>query len=317
MGETKTNPGYTIQNSQAGQNAARLIKEAKEAKAAASASAGAGAKPVVKTVGAVAGAVGGVAGAGVGVGVDLIVGGMQIADTVQRNDSSGQKAYKITGDVIGIGVNIATGIISGPAMFAIIFFQVCGAILDAAWNPFKNYFNSDLETIRLGMINSLKDQLRVSNLHYPIETKPDILSSLDDKNSAQYKEFIDFSDTYLADRGLIMSEDVRAEEEYFLALQTLKRQRKLYRIDENGDLVMQDPNISATSLDIFSSDTNNNLLIMALAARYRRSGQADTTDTTDTTGTTDTTDINYITGAFIISVLFLIFFFLSIFIASI
>lgn len=315
MGETKTNPGYTIKNSQSGQNAARLIKEAKEAKeakaaASASASAGAGAKPVVKTVGAVAGAVG-------GVGVDLIVGGMQIADTAQRNDSSGQKAYKITGDVIGIGVNIATGFISGPAMFVIIFFQVAGAILDAAWNPFKNYFNSDLETIRLGMINSLKDQLRVSNLHYPVETKPDIILSLGDKNSAQYKDFIDFSNTYLADRGLIMSEDVRAEEEYFLALQTLKRQRKLYRIDENGDLVMQDPNISATSLDIFSSDTNNNLLIMALAARYRRSGQADTTDTTDTTGTTDTTDINYITGAFIISVLFLIFFFLSIFIASI
>lgn len=267
-------------------------------------------KSAGKSVGRVVAKVGGAAGVA-GIGVDIVMGGMQIADTAQRNDSSGQKAYKITGDVIGIGVNIAAGFL-GPIGLVITVLQICGAILDAAWDPFKNYFNSDLETMRLGIIDSLKLAYREAGMNYPIETKPDILSSLYDPNSAEYKEYKDLMDTYLADRGFITSEEVRVEEEYFLALQTIKRRRKLYRIDENGELEMQDPDIAAVAL--LDSATNNDLIMMALAAKYAKNKQRQAKPKSNLTNTAKT---NYIIGAFLISAFFLIFFFLSIFIASI
>ena len=262
-------------------------------------------KAVGKTVGAAAGST------AVGVGADIIMGGMQIADTAQRNDSSGQKAYKITGDVIGVGANVGLGFI-GPIGWAIMAVQILGSILDAAWDPFKNYFNSDLETMRLSIIDSLKVAYKEANMNYPIETKPDILASLSDPNSEESKEYTNIMNTYLADRGFITSEEVIAEEEYFLALQTIKRQRKLYRINENGELEMQDPDISAIAL--FDSATNNDLVMMALAGRYaKHKGRLNKSEE----DLSDTAKINYIIGASVISTIFLIFFFLSIFIASI
>lgn len=263
---------------------------------------------VGKAVGKTVGAAG---GAALGTGADIVMGGMQIASTAQRNDSSGQKAYKITGDVIGVGANVAIGFL-GPIGLVIMAFQICGAILDAAWDPFKNYFNSDLETMRLGIIDSLKVAYKEADMNYPIETKPDILSSLSDPNSAEYKEYINLMDTYLADRGFITSEEVRVEEEYFLALKTIRRQRKLYRTNENGELEMQDPDIAAVAL--LDSATNNDLIMMALAAKYAKNKQSQVKLKSDLTNTAKT---NYIIGAFLISAFFLIFFFLSIFIASI
>ena len=191
-------------------------------------------------------------------------------------------------------------------------FQIFGSILDGAWDPFKNYFNSDLETMRLAIIDSLKVAYKEADMNYPIETKPDILSSLSDPNSEESKEYINIMATYLADRGFITSEEVRVEEEYFLALQTIKRQRKLYRINENGELEMQDPDIAAVAL--LDSATNNDLIMMALAGKYVKNKQRQAKPESDLA---DTTKTNYIIGAFLISALFLIFFFLSIFIASI
>ena len=249
-----------------------------------------------------------------GIAADVVVGGMQIADTAQRNDSSGQKAYKITGDVVGMGMNVALNF-AGPIGWAIMAVQMIGALLDTFWDPFKNYFNSDLETMRLGIIDSLKVAYKEAGMNYPIETKPDILSGLSDRDSAEYKEYMDIMDTYLADRGFITSEEVRIEEEYFLALKTIRRQRKLYRTNENGELEMQDPDISATTtLELLDSATNNDLIMMALAAKYAKS-QAQLP--LNVGNLTDTNKTKYVIGAFLISALFLIFFFLSKFIASI
>jgi len=249
-----------------------------------------------------------------GIAADVVVGGMQIADTAQRNDSSGQKAYKITGDVVGMGMNVALNF-AGPIGWAIMGVQMIGALLDTFWDPFKNYFNSDLETMRLGIIDSLKVAYKEAGMNYPIETKPDILSGLSDRDSAEYKEYMDIMDTYLADRGFITSEEVRIEEEYFLALKTIRRQRKLYRTNENGELEMQDPDISATTtLELLDSATNNDLIMMALAAKYAKS-QAQLP--LNVGNLTDTNKTKYVIGAFLISALFLIFFFLSKFIASI
>ena len=268
---------------------------------------------VVKVSGVVGGAA---ADAAVGPAIDIVMGGIQIASSAEeQNVSGGKKAYKITGDVIGVSMNIASGFVAGPLGIAIIVFQVCGAILDAAWNPFQNYFNSDLETMRLGIIDSLKAAYKEANMNYPLETKPDILASLSDPNSEESKEYMDIMDTYLSDRGFITSEDVRIEEEYFLALKTIKRQRKLYRTNEKGELEIQDPDVAAIAL--FDSAANNDLIMMALAAKYVINKQRRAKLPLNVDDLTDTTKTNYIIGAFIISVLFLIFFFLSIFIASV
>ena len=277
-------------------------------------------KAAGKATGEAAGkAAGKVAGELLGPAIDIVMGGIQIASSAnEKNVSAGRKAYNITGDVVGIGANIAAGtgaLVGGPIAIAIVVFQVCGAILDAAWNPFKNYFNSDLETMRLGILESLKAAYKEANLNYPIETKPDILAGLSDPNSEESKEYLAIMDTYLQDRGLISSEEVRAEEEYFLALKTIKRQRKLYRTNENGELELKDPDLAAIAL--FDNAINNDLIMMALAAKYAKNKQLRAKPGSALADLSATNKINYIIGAFVISVLFLIFFFLSIFIASV
>lgn len=248
--------------------------------------------------------------------VDIAMGAVNIASHAQEaNVSGGRKAYNITGDVVGTGANIVSGmssLIGGPVAIAIMVFQLCGAILDAAWNPFKNYFNSDLETIRLAIIDQQKVAYKEANMNYPIETKPDILSSLEDPDSEQYKTYMNFVKKYLDDRGLISKEEVLAEEEYVLALKSAKRQRKLYRTNEAGELEMMNPDDAAISL--MDSATNNDLVMIALAARYgliRKRSAKPENDLSDINYT------NYIIGATVISCLFLIFFFSSIFIASV
>ena len=139
------------------------------------------------------------------------------------------------------------------------------------------------------------------------------------KNSLNVNDFQNYIDVYLnimkkylEDKGFITSEEVKAEEEYFLSLKSIKRRRKLYRTDENGELEMQDPDISAIAL--FDSAINNDLVMMALAAKYaKHKGRLNKSEE----DLSDTAKINYIIGASVISTIFLIFFFLSIFIASI
>jgi hypothetical protein len=243
--------------------------------------------------------------------IDIAFGSVEIADHAnQENVSDSMKAYNIAGDVVGIGVNIVLGLAGGPFAILIMAVQVLGGLLDAAWDPFKNYFNSDLETMRLGIIDALKVAYKEVNMNYPIETKPDILSGLYDPESEDSKEYLTTMRTYLEDRGFITKEEVIAEEEYFLNLKSMKRRRKLYRINQDGELEMQDPDLSAIAL--FDSAVNNDLIMIALAARYARSKGSKPKE-----GLSDQALTKYIIGALVISSLFLIFFFSIIFIASI
>jgi len=296
-----------IKSSRLGQTGTKAITYAKDVGKAAAATKAGG---VAIKAGKVAGKV---ASAAVGPVMDIAMGAVDIAsNATAENVDSGRKAYNITGDVVGIAANIAASLVTGPVAILIIAAQILGAILDLAWDPFKNYFNSDLETMRLGIINSLKVAYKEANMNYPIETKPDILSSLSDPNSEETKEYLNIMKKYLEDKGFITSEEVKAEEEYFLSLKSIKRRRKLYRTDENGELEMQDPDISAIAL--FDSAINNDLVMMALAGRYaKHKGRLNKSEE----DLSDTAKINYIIGASVISTIFLIFFFLSIFIASI
>lgn len=224
----------------------------------------------VGKVGAAVGKAGAIVGPALGPAGDIVAGAMAISSSVERGGSDAQKAYNITGDVVGMGLNMAPSLIgalaTGPFVIVLMVFQACGAILDAAWDPFKNYFNADLETMRLGIMDSLKIAYKEANMNYPIETKPDILKNLNDEKSQDYLDFKNYMQKYLDDRGFITSEEVIAEEEYVLNLKRLKRQRKLYRYDEDGNLEMMDPDMASVAL--LDSAANNDLIMMALAAKY-------------------------------------------------
>jgi hypothetical protein len=304
-----------VKNSKIAKSISSTAESAKDVgknigKGISSTKAGAKAAKITGDVGAAVVKAGKVVGPALGPAGDIVGGAMAISSSAEGGGSDGQKAYKITGDVVGMGLNIVAGLATGPLAIVLVVFQVCGAILDAAWDPFKNYFNSDLETMRLGIIDSLKVAYREVDMNYPIETKPDILQNLNDPVSQDYKDFQNYMKKYMDDRGFISSEDVLAEEEMVLALKSIRRQRKLYKTNENGELEMMDPDMAAVAL--FDSATNNDLIMMALAAKYaqhkKRQGKPES-DLSDTT--------NYLVVASVISIVFLIFFFSSIFIASI
>lgn len=263
----------------------------------------------VGKVGAAVGKVGTVVGPALGPVGDIVAGAMAIASS-ERGGSDTQKAYNITGDVVGTGLNIVAGLATGPFVIVLMVFQACGAILDSVWDPFKNYFNADLETIRLNIMDSLKIAYKEVNMNYPIETKPDILKNLNDEKSEDYLDFKNYMQKYLDDRGFITSEEVIAEEEYVLNLKRLKRQRKLYRYDENGNLEMMDPDMASVAL--LDSATNNDLIMMALAAKYAMTKKPKV----DSQSGSQLQDMGILITSVILFIILSIFFFSSILIAS-
>lgn len=261
-------------------------------------------------VGAAVGKVAGIVGPAVGVAGDIVAGAMAISSSAERGGTDGQKAYNITGDVVGMGLNIVAGLVTGPFVIVLMIFQACGAILDAAWDPFKNYFNADLEKMRLSIVDSLKIAYKEANMNYPIETKPDILQNLNDEKSQDYTDFRNAMQKYLDDRGFITSEDVIAEEEYVLNLKRLRRQRKLYRYDEDGNLEMMDPDMA--SIALLDSATNNDLIMMALAAKYAMTKKPKV----EPQSASQLQDMGILITSVILFIILGIFFFSSILIAS-
>ena len=223
--------------------------------------------------------------------VDIAVGTMDVIASANVNNTAGQKAYDITGDIVGIAANLAMDFVAGPLVLVVIFIQICSALLDSVWDPFKGYFNADLETIRKSIKQSLKDAFAGNlGVNYPIETKPDLLSNLGDTSSQDFKDFLAYQKKYLDDRGFITKEDVIAEEEYVLNLKRLKRQRKLMRYDENGNLQMMDPNLAA--IPLLDSSVNNDLIMMAIAAKYALDKKQEAKQPSITTPSLTTPPIN-------------------------
>lgn len=241
--------------------------------------------------------------------IDTTSGAIGIASESQSQQPN---AYRISGEVVGIGANIgvnvatnialgggktaataagaagaagggiastaggtlAAGAATGPGVIvaiAVAIAQIVGGIIDAAWNPFKNYFNSDLDSIRTSIKLQLKKQLKTQGLSWPLEVKPNIFSFLspEDPNYEQnLKEFIDNVKQYYENNGLIFQEDVLKEENLFTTMLQLKRQSKKFIEDENGNLFLIDPTLSAVELQ--DSDNNNMLLLLALAVYAKK-----------------------------------------------
>lgn len=193
-------------------------------------------------------------------------GGAQAAQTIASTAAS-QAASKA-------GTTLTTGAATGPGLIvaiAVVITQIFGMIIDIAWNPFKNYFNSDLETIRIQLKKSLLKTFRLQRLNWPLEVKPNIMALISaDHPSYEYnlKQFQSYYKQYLDDRGFITNAEVLAEENMFLDLLKLKRSHKSFRTNENGELVLVDPTL--TALELQDTNNNNMLLLLAMSAYARR-----------------------------------------------
>lgn len=215
---------------------------------------------------------------GIDYGIDIGAGGANIIQESGQTGDIGKQAYNITGEVIGVGVNIAltkigttlgAGAATGPGIIVAVVIavaQVVGTILDAVWSPFKNFYNSDLKNIRKSIKDELKKEFKTKRLNWPLEVKPNILGLLlpdDPEHETNIKEFQKYIKKYYDDNGLILQEDVLEEEKMFVDLMTVKRQSKKFIEDGNGNLVLLDPTLN--SINIQDSDNNNMLLLLALA----------------------------------------------------
>jgi hypothetical protein len=223
-----------------------------------------GATTVGKTAGAVGKSVAKAAPALGGV-ADMVVGSMAIADVSKSDMSGGDKAYQITGEVIGIAANLATMLIAGPAAIFVALAQILGGVLDAFWNPFKGYFNRDIENVRKQINNGIKSEMLQSGLNWPLEVKPDLIGTLGDKDKLElFKRYVK---NYYEDNGLIFKEDVLEEENLYKELRSMKRFRKKFTIDEDGNMILNNP--LQTALNIQDDLDQNLLLLLALAARNK------------------------------------------------
>lgn len=235
--------------------------------------------------------------------LDIAFGGVGIAESAKSTMTTGQKAYAITGDVVGIGANIgvsaaissglgggaattagttlAVGAATGPGIIiaiAAIIAQVLGGILDGAWNPFKNYFNRDLADIRKSYDEAIKNQMINLGMNWPIEVKPDLIGTLLG-NEDNIKEYQKYLKQYYDDNQLISEEEFLNEAKLFLDLRKLRRFTTKFTLDKNGEYILKSPallssNVQAredeTLLQIQSDLDDNMLLLLALTAHARK-----------------------------------------------
>lgn len=230
-----------------------------------------------------------VAPPGADIAVDVVMGGIAISDTAKANNmSGGQKAYQITGDVVGIGANIgvtlAAGAATGPGFLvalAVMVAQMLGAILDLYFNPFKAYFNRDLKDIRKAYDTGLKKQMLDVGLNWPLEVKPDIMGLFgDEENLKKYKGYMK---EYLDQNGIISQEEALAEENILLELKNLRRFTKKFVLNEQGDITgVRSPSRMAIDVltdnrrnmvDVQADFEQNMLLMLAVSAKVRKMKQ--------------------------------------------
>ena len=197
-------------------------------------------------------------------------GAMNIAKSAQIEDSD-MRAYNIAGDIIGATIDIASDVLLATGVGAVIVvFQILGSVIDGAWDPFKNYYNRDLQAMKKGLEESIGEVLQEYGLDWPLEIKPDYFNL--DKNSPDYQEklqeFISLIQKYYDNNGIIQSEEVLAEEQLLLDILLMKRMKTLYDIDENGNYIPVDPLLSSQN---FKENNEQSILKLFALAAYIKS----------------------------------------------
>jgi hypothetical protein len=172
---------------------------------------------------------------------DVVVGAMDIADNANNQFmTASEKAYAITGDVLGIAANIGMALLAGPAGIILAITALLGGVLDLLWSPFKALSNKDLRQVEDQVRRGMKDLMKAADLNFPYERKPDLLAAIADEDSIQRAMFTLLTEKYYKENGLINAQDAADE---LKEIRDLREERRLNRnvfYDEEGYLRVKD-----------------------------------------------------------------------------
>ena len=215
--------------------------------------------------------------------VDIVFGSMAIAEASKlgKNVQEERKTTEIVGQVGGMVINVAINFIAGPLMFVIIAIQLIGMlVIDMSWNPFKNYYNSDLSDIKDSIDSQIKKSFNQDGVHWPLEVKPNFLSGLDSTKPDYEKNlqlFRDFRQKYYDDNGLIKKEDVIAEEKnLFKNIFSMRQMRRVYSSED----VIMDPVSASISIGDYANTNMLELLPLAVRAKKLKELRSKTSNNT-------------------------------------
>lgn len=96
----------------------------------------------------------------------------------------------------------ALAMAGGPIGLALLLISLTLGFMDMFWNPWKNYFNKDLDDMMNELNNSASSQFKAMGYTYPTTIKPNISPETKEEIEEYQKEL----SAYLTDRNLIMPE---------------------------------------------------------------------------------------------------------------
>lgn len=225
------------------------------------------------------------------IGPDVGTGGAAIQQVASTSMTEGERAYQVTGEIIGAALNIGVGVVTtatsiggtvgatlaggatlgpvGLAVAAVIaVVQILGSIIDQFVNPFQPMFNRNLNEMRAAYHSSIKKNFLEMGLNWPLEIKPDIINIIfgDEKNKKKYEDYVS---EYYSNRNLISKGEFLEEYQLLLNLRKLVRNTRKYIFDAEGNAIAKQDTNQAT-FDIIAEGQSNLLLMLALQARIAK-----------------------------------------------
>jgi hypothetical protein len=222
---------------------------------------------------------------------DVGFGAAAIQQQASTSMSEGEKAYQVTGEIIGVTANIVVGTVTtgasiggtvgatltggaalgpiGIAVAAVIaIVQILGSIIDQFVNPFQPMFNRNLNEMRAAYHSAIKEAYLEMGLNWPLEVKPDIISDVfaDPDKFEKYQKYVK---EYYSDRNLLAKEDYLKEYNLLLEIRKLVRNSRDYYYDESGNITGKQ-DVNDDTFEIIAEGQKNLLLILALNARIAK-----------------------------------------------
>lgn len=125
----------------------------------------------------------------------------QVAQTAVKTTIT--TAIKTAGTTAGRLASSSVALMGGPIGVAILLISLTLGFLDMFWNPWKNYFNKDLDELVGKMNEEAEKQYRLQGYKYPIQIKPAIMPETEE----ELEEFRRDVKQYFIDRNLVFPVD--------------------------------------------------------------------------------------------------------------
>lgn len=123
--------------------------------------------------------------------------GTKIAETAVRTTIT--TSIKTAGTIGGRLASSSLALMGGPIGLAILLISLTLGLLDIFWNPWKNYFNKDLNEILDQLNEEAVKQYRLQGKIYPLEHKPVI----EPQTEKEWEDFQKDVKQYFIDRNLV------------------------------------------------------------------------------------------------------------------